>query len=223
MLPSVPPEVANTAVTRVLLPHQGLKGEKVTVKVLLENQSQREVEGLLVLQRSGETIRRETLKLMPGHHLYTYQVTFPRPSLISLTASFSPSGEDLFPLDNQATAWISVAAKEKVLLVNGEKDEGRYLEEILERRGFEFDSLGPTDSLPLPTGYGIVVFNNVGRERFSLDYLQAIKKHVASGRGFLMLGGERSFGLGGYGQTPVEEVLPVSLQQPKKEEKRRKR
>ena len=67
----------------------------------------------------------------------------------------------------------------------------------------------------------MVIFNNVEREKFSSGYLAEIERHVAAGNGFLMLGGEASFGPGGYRQTQIETILPVELREPKKEEKNR--
>ena len=44
---------------------------------------------------------------------------------------------------------------------------------------------------------------------------------MAEGNAFLMLGGENSFGPGGYRQTPIEKILPVELKEPRKEERNR--
>ena len=38
-----------------------------------------------------------------------------------------------------------------------------------------------------------------------------VKEFVAEGGGLMVLGGENSFGPGGYGGTPIEEVLPVEV------------
>ena len=66
-----------------------------------------------------------------------------------------------------------------------------------------------------------MIFNNVEREKFSRDYLGTIERHVAAGNAFLMLGNEASFGPGGYRETPIETILPVTPREPKKEEKNR--
>jgi uncharacterized membrane protein len=48
----------------------------------------------------------------------------------------------------------------------------------------------------------------------------AIREYVDTvGGGLVMLGGPRSFGVGGYFKTPLEEVLPVRLRAPDEEEK----
>jgi hypothetical protein len=42
-------------------------------------------------------------------------------------------------------------------------------------------------------------------------YLPRIHDYVLNGGSFAMLGGDRSFGAGGYASTPIAEILPVTL------------
>ena len=101
--------------------------------------------------------------------------------MVSFQADFVPSQPDLdrFSQDNHAAAWVAVRTKAKVLLFNGRSGEGRYLEEILRRRGFEVTSPTPGSTPPSPAGYSMVIFNNVEREKFSSTYLAEIERHVA--------------------------------------------
>ncbi|MGH7774847.1 MAG: VWA domain-containing protein [Candidatus Binatia bacterium] len=223
LLPPEPPGVANVAVRKVLAPYQATSGEGINLKVIVQNHNAKEVEGILTLRRNGQPFKTEAIKIKPGSHLLTYQTTPPEGSIASFGASFvsrSPKS-DIFTLDNESTSWVAVQAKEKILLLNGRSGEGRYLEEILKRRGFEVTSHTLNTSPPSPAGYGVVIFNNVEREKFSPDYLAGIERHVAAGNAFIMLGGEGSFGPGGYRQTPIETLLPVDIKEPKKEEKNR--
>lgn len=63
--------------------------------------------------------------------------------------------------------------------------------------------------------FDVVVFQNFDHG----DYFQSessillanIAQYVQEGGAFVMIGGDRSFSLGGYGGTPLEDVLPVSL------------
>jgi uncharacterized membrane protein len=57
--------------------------------------------------------------------------------------------------------------------------------------------------------FDVIVMGSVKRAYFSGPQLEAIREFVKSGKGFVMLGGTESFGIGGYGGTPVDEVLPV--------------
>src|SRR5215831_13698512 len=89
-----------------------------------------------------------------------------------------------------------------------------------QRQGFEVTSHN-ADSPPSPAGYGVVIFNNVERSKFTRNYLAAIERHTAQGNGFLMLGSDASFGPGTYSRTPIEAILPVEPKEPKREEKNR--
>ena len=49
--------------------------------------------------------------------------------------------------------------------------------------------------------------------------MQALKRYVGeAGRGLVLIGGERTFGLGEYADTPLEEALPVTVQPPEREQ-----
>jgi len=222
MVPTEPQSIANVAVTKLLAPSHARSGEAVSLKVILENQSGRVVEGTLTLSRNGQTFRTESVKLNPGSQIFTYQTTLSEEPTVTYRASFAArqSEFDRYPADNHAVAWISVRTKAKILLINGQRGGGRYLEEIFKRQGFEVASRS-ADSLPAPTEYKIVIFNNVEREKFSPSYLAAVERHVTDGNGFVMLGGEASFSPGGYARTPIEAVLPVEPKEPKREEKNR--
>lgn len=223
LLPADHPAVANVAVKKVLAPHQGTSGEGIPLKVLVENQNSKVVEGDLIVRRNGQPFKKEAVKIAPGSRIFAYQTALPDGPMASFQANFIPRQprSDLISQDNQATAWIAVRTKAKVLLLNGHSGAGSYLEEILKRRGFEVTSLIPGSTPPPVAGYSIVIFNNVEREKFSAAYLAGIERHVAEGNAFLMLGGEGSFTPGGYRQTPIETILPVELKEPKKEEKNR--
>ncbi len=57
--------------------------------------------------------------------------------------------------------------------------------------------------------FKVLILGSLERDLFSDEQLQFINRFVSEGGGLMMLGGENSFGPGGYGGTPVEEALPV--------------
>jgi Ca-activated chloride channel homolog len=222
ILPAQPPKIDNVAVRKLLVPNQGKSGESVNLRVVIENQGEREVEGTLTLTRNGQNLKSESVKLKPGSEIYTYQTTLPDNPVTSYRAQFTPRQAqlDINLADNHSTAWVTVKTKAKVLLLNGQSGGGRYLEEILKHQGFEVTS-HTGDNPPSPAGYGVVIFNNVERSKLSANYLSAIERHTAQGNGFLMLGGEASFAPGSYSRTPIEAILPLEPKDPKREEKNR--
>jgi Ca-activated chloride channel family protein len=214
---------ANVAVRKIIAPHEGVFGETIPLRVMLENDNNKPVEGNLVLKRNGKVFKSDSVTLKPGSQMLPYQITLSNDRFASFEASFVARmpAADLYPQDNRAAAWISARAREKVLLLNGQGGQGKYLEELLRRRGFEVNSVIVGEPPPLPSEYGLVIFNNVERQKLSTTYLSAVEKHTAAGNAFLMLGNEQSFGPA-YKKTPIEAVLPLDLKDPpKKEEKNR--
>ncbi|NIP40219.1 MAG: hypothetical protein GTN39_01715, partial [Candidatus Aenigmarchaeota archaeon] len=88
-------------------------------------------------------------------------------------------------------------------------------------------SLVPENQLsliPFPTteiftkqifNFDLLIFENFTYTRFGIPktYLENIRKFVMeTGGGFLMIGGDNSFARGRYKGTPVEEILPVEME-----------
>lgn len=223
LVPDEPLPVANVALKRILAPQRGDGGEGVHLRVVVENQGTRAVRGELTLRRGDQTLKVEPVTINPGSQLFSFKATLPEKGLTSFQASFVPleAETDLFSHDNQATAWVSVVPKGKILILNGRRGQGRILEGILKRMGFQTTSVVVQGASPAPNPYQAVIFNDTPREKFSPDYLESVERYVAGGGSLIMLGGSGSFGPGGYRGTPIEAALPVRLMEPVKKEKRR--
>ena len=225
IIPLVPPggqEVANVEVTRILAPHEGESRARIKLKVVLHNMSGDPVKGKIIWKRDKRPWQTKTLTVEPGHQLRSYEAVLPEKGLIAYQATFIPddSLKDTFDGDNQATAWVSVKAKERVLVFNGGAKQGRYLEAILRRQGFKVTAVGPKAKPPPPEKYAAVIFNNIPKRRVAQTYMERIRKYVANGGSFVMLGSNGSFGPGGYRKTPIAKVLPVELKEPKRKRKK---
>ena len=217
ILPAERLAIANVAVTRILAPTQGNSGESLNLKVIVDNQNDAAVDGTLTLTRNGQPVKVENVRLKPGSETFAFQTTPAERGLTSYQASFTARDpeRDRYPADNHALAWVSVRAKAKVLVINGQGGAGRYLEEIIKRQGFDVVMRTP-DSAPMPAGHKVVIFNNAEREKFAAGYFAAVERHVADGGGFIMLGAEASFAPTSYRQTPIEKILPVEPKEPPK-------
>jgi len=61
--------------------------------------------------------------------------------------------------------------------------------------------------------YDGVILSNVSSLKLTKKQMESIRDYVRDqGGGLMMLGGEESFGLGGYYRTPIEEALPVTME-----------
>jgi uncharacterized membrane protein len=75
--------------------------------------------------------------------------------------------------------------------------------------------------IPFPTyeifedqlhSFDLVIFQNFNYAPYGVEpYLPGLREYVEQGGAFVMIGGDLSFGAGGYAQTPLQEILPVDL------------
>jgi uncharacterized membrane protein len=110
--------------------------------------------------------------------------------------------------------------KAKVLIVYGDDGPPTELARSLTVQGLSPESRRWTE---LPAGlsellqYDTVMLDNASGLGVSLAKMEAIEKYVRDGGGgLIMLGGDRSFGPGGYYRTPMERALPVNMDVPAK-------
>jgi hypothetical protein len=59
----------------------------------------------------------------------------------------------------------------------------------------------------------LVILGDIPADRFSRGQLDRLKKFVADGGALLMLGGFNTLGPGGYGSTPIDDILPVDVKE----------
>ncbi len=124
--------------------------------------------------------------------------------------------------NNRALATAVISGAPRVLLVESEESQARYLANAL--RGEKID-VTVRNTLGIPTGledlqnFHLVILSDVAAPDLSVRQMNLIRTWVKDlGGSFIMLGGENSFGLGGYYRTPIEEILPVSLEVEKKQD-----
>lgn len=121
--------------------------------------------------------------------------------------------DDRQPLNNRANAAIRVAGGERVLVIGGDGTPGN-VSNALNAAGLvtSLRAAGPI-ALGELVGVSAVVLDDVPADALGAAGLTALAQWTEHlGGGLVMLGGRRSFGAGGYRKSPVEDVLPVTLE-----------
>ena len=62
-----------------------------------------------------------------------------------------------------------------------------------------------------PGKYDVYMLGDLDSAAFKEDELKLLRSTVEQGAGLIMLGGLHSFGAGGYGATPLADVLPIEI------------
>lgn len=159
-------------------------------------------------------VRRGTrsLDLKPGTNRFEFTETVAGGKVFEITVAVH-SEKDMLADNNEAKAIVQTEGKGRVLLVTDKPDQARYLARAVQQEGILLD-VRPARGAPSTLGdlqnYGLVVVDNIAATELGQAQMALMADYVKEfGGGFLMLGGDQAFGLGGYFRTPVEEILPV--------------
>lgn len=115
--------------------------------------------------------------------------------------------------NNIAGSWVEVAGGGRVLLVTNYPDDP--LAKLLGEQGMKVEVVTRGSELRAAslTGARLVILNNVPAHRVASEFLGALDFYVREqGGGLWMIGGENSFGSGGYFSSAVDPLLPVSME-----------
>ncbi|MCU0483679.1 MAG: VWA domain-containing protein, partial [Chloroflexi bacterium] len=125
------------------------------------------------------------------------------------------AGRDTFSQNNRADLGTLVQGEPRVLVVAGAAEPAAELLAALEAERGDVETVTPealSDSPATLAGYDSIVLVDTPRARLTDRQMEAIQVAVRDlGRGLVMVGGTRSYGAGGYRDTPLEAVLPVDM------------
>ena len=121
--------------------------------------------------------------------------------------------KNTYPRNDSLKIRIAGPGASRVLLLHADGANEQPLQRALERVGLEVTS-GPSALLPSEmvelSKYQILVLSDVAATEFSTRQLDLIERFTRNGGGLAMLGGPNSYAPGGYYETAVEKVLPVT-------------
>ncbi|MBP9837091.1 MAG: VWA domain-containing protein [Proteobacteria bacterium] len=120
--------------------------------------------------------------------------------------------------------WVSVKERERILLLSGSNDDEKLLKNLITYKGYNLEAVvSENGSAKIPTAfedYNSIIINNVANRELPANFLNQLELFVKNGGGLLLIGGSKSYGLGGYIDTKLEEISPLKFVPPQTEKKR---
>ncbi|MFH5803443.1 VWA domain-containing protein [Alienimonas sp. DA493] len=214
-------EEPEVAVSEVLVPAQVARGEPFFVEVAVDANHADEATVEVFRGPLKVVSQRETLE--PGENRFRFRQTVERDRLAEYTVRISGAKQDALVDNNAATGLVYAAGKPRALLIDSAPDAARSFVWALGEEDVEVD-VRPPRGVPEDVAdlqnYEVVLLGNVPATDLSSRQMEVMRTYVRDlGGGLIMLGGDQSFGLGGYYRSVLEEVLPVRSDFEKEKEK----
>ncbi|MEI7646390.1 MAG: VWA domain-containing protein [Chloroflexales bacterium] len=170
----------------------------------------------------GGVIAERQIDLLPGANLVPFEVPVSGSGFQRYRVQVQPA-RDNRAQNNEASALIQVQGPPRVLVVAPLAEESAALISALKATNVRAEPLTPA-SMPADLAglslYDAVILVNTPARDIPVGAMAALPQYVRDlGRGLLMVGGDQSFGVGGYGRTPIEDAMPVYMDVRNREER----
>lgn len=228
------------AVERVMKDDFAFIRNKVTVEAEVKSVGYTEGTLAVSLRRNGKLEQTRTVELVPDKTSYRVTFEFV-PELIGeevLSISVPPMTGEALTRNNEVFFLLHlIRDKIRALHVTGSPSwDTRFMRQLLRGNAnvelVSFFILRTPEDLneapqselsliPFPTeelfneqlgSFDLIVFQNFNYGPYGMaPYLERIHDYVMNGGAMVMIGGDRSFSQGGYLNTPLEKLLPVTL------------
>lgn len=204
--------VGDIAVESLNLPEEISPREPFQFSVYI--QANRAAQGQLVIKREGQVISTSTQNFSLGRNRLLFRDLVDRPGFFIYEAELILD-DDPVQENNRGEAGLRVHAGPRLLVLNSDGQEGNLVRTLKAGRidvdVFQADSFVISQDSLDP--YRAVIIENLPARIFGRLAMEQLAQYVEDlGGGLMLTGGERSFGVGGYFNSPLDDILPVSME-----------
>ena len=187
-------------------------GQEQEIRVILKSTSDRAAS--VSLSDNRAPLGKQDVQLKAGSNVVSFNVKASGEGLHVYEAQVT-SVDDHFAENNKASAFSVVRSAPSVLIVAVSEDDSAPMKSALEANSIKVTTL-PPDGMPRSLDtleqYDAVVLASASAEALGTDGQEVLQRFVRDlGHGLVMLGGESSYGAGGYLGSTLEQVLPVTM------------
>ena len=205
-------ETGEVYISNLEVPDQSSIGERFTVKVGITSNCSTSVTLSLY---SGRTLKaQEQVTVSPGENSFMFWDIQNTGGFKAYRVIIEPD-EDTESINNEFAAYTTVAAPPKILLVEGERGKSDVFGVLLDAAGVDYKVVTPTgtpENISQMLEYQSIILLNVHGDDLKSGFMNSLEAYVKDyAGGMIAIGGENSFALGNYKDTPLETVLPVYM------------
>lgn len=207
------PQINDLAIQSFLAPQSVLPGQAFILSGWIQSPSDREIQ--YQLRRGNDIISSGTKKIPAGLSRLMFRDRAETAGANEYELAIHSSGDDPIPENNSARALVGVEGSKPVLIVSS-AGENSGLAKLLKKGGVDVVGKMPSQcnwSLEELSQFSAVIIENVDAGKIGMSGMETLASWVENtGSGFAMTGGQKSYGPGGYFKSPLERILPVSME-----------
>ncbi|MDX2036489.1 MAG: VWA domain-containing protein [Isosphaeraceae bacterium] len=205
----------------VEVPAQVRQGEPFNVEVVVASDHDDDDVEIEVFKGAIRVVS-ERRPIRRGENRFVFRQEIAADRLATYTARVR-GGKDTLLDNNSDIGLVFTSGKPRVLMIESSPRDADEFVSALREHEIEVDvrpTQGMPESLSDLQNYEMLILSNVPATALTTRQMDLARTYVRDlGGGFLMLGGDQSFGLGGYYKTALEEILPVRSDFEKEKEK----
>nr|WP_246880555.1 VWA domain-containing protein [Sporosarcina sp. 6E9] len=206
------PAGADASIISFETPRTSYTGEQQLLRVEIE--ASERTTGNLFIYENDQVISQQEVKLEQGGNSFSVRRASSMDGLLKYEAKLVVPDDKILE-NNRMVSVTMIESSPRVLVVETDGNAS-IIPTLLDQEAMAVDTINAKllpETLSGYMGYSAIIFDNVpghivGENRMAIIE-QAVRKF---GTGFMMVGGEESFGLGGYFKTPIERLLPVEME-----------
>ncbi len=200
------------AVQRIQGPESAAPGESFMITAWLHAPRDQAVS--YELRRGEQVITRGTQAVPAGASRLVFRDTAAQEGTREYVLHVHSEGEDPVPENNRARLLVGVRGSRPVLCVSSSGVSG--LATLLAAGGLEVRPMAAARcnwTLEELAGYSAVVLENTRADLLGHTGMETLAAWVSqSGGGLMATGGKDAYGPGGYHKSPLEPIMPVSME-----------
>jgi uncharacterized membrane protein len=213
VLPLGVSRINDVFVQKVQIPARINEGQAFEVKIFV--QSDLAQAATVRLYRNEQFLGEQKVDLAAGKNLFTFPQALRDPGFYSYDVRVDAPGDPV-PQNNRAFGFTSVSGKSRILIVSSDPQQDQVLADSLRTSQVEI-RLGGIKEFPSTLAemqsYEAIFISNLSAGELGADRQKLLESAVRDfGVGLVCVGGDQTYAAGGYRGTPLETVLPVSME-----------
>jgi Mg-chelatase subunit ChlD len=207
------PPVSDVAIQSFLTPSSVAAGQSFILSAWVQSPVEQEI--TYQLQRGNTVISSGSKKVSANLSRLMFRDRATTSGVNEYKLTIKGPEDDPMPENNTARALVGVEGARPVLMVSlAGEDSG--LVKLMRRSGVEVVGKMPEQcrwSLEELSQYSAVLLENVPAGKIGMNGMATLAAWVEdTGSGLALTGGQKSYGPGGYFKSPLERIMPVSME-----------